>query len=207
MDEYSNLLASIHAAMQGDPGYKFIDPGDGEVLTARGLVEINPTIVDDDGDVAARLTPSGIWAVENEGKETELAKANEVAVEPQTDIVEAEQDANVETVANAPVALETGAIVDYTPKVKTRKASGPRKPKYDFENLEIGKGIFVAGKTAKELGSSVRNANKLYSELTGETKARKIGGRDVVVPMRKPLRKFEAEDVEGGAVIGRIAID
>ena len=110
--------------------------------------------------------------------------------------------------ANASVALETGAIVDYTPKVKTRKASGPRKLKYDFENLEIGKGIFVAGKTAKELGSSVRNANKLYSELTGETKARKIGGRDVVVPMRRPLRKFEAQDIpSGGAVIGRIAID
>lgn len=225
-DEYSNLLASIHNAMQSDPGYKFIDPADGEALTARGFVEVNPTIVDDDGDVAARLTPSGIWEVEN-GKESELAKNSETtapavdeavvtdtatAVEPATEPASGNDDpvaTEPEPVTAQPEAV-TGEITitkgGFVAPVKASKSKGPRKPKYPFDQLEIGDSFLIPGKTRKDLSATLANANKANMQETAETETYKHKGVEKTRNKRVSLKRFVSVQEDGGVRIGRVDI-
>ncbi len=217
-DEYTNLLVAIHVAMQSDPGYKFIDPADGEALTARGLVEVNLTIVDEDGDVAARLTPSGIWEVEN-GKENVMAKANEAIVDDvQPDVVEAELESQTDDVApaNAETAAEPTPVATdgeiqitkggFVAPVKATKTKGPRKPKYPFGQLEIGDSFLVPGKTRKDLSATLANANKANIQETAETETYKHKGVEKTRNKRISLKRFVSVQEDGGVRIGRVDI-
>lgn len=193
----ATLLKAIYEAQQTDPGYKFVGPEEGRELAAAGLVELNETIIDDYGGIAARLTPSGVWQVENAGQPAkqegnDMAKAN---------------DATTATAAATPATEGNKFTITKGGFTPPARKSFNRPSMYPFDDLDVGDFFFVAGKTAEQIASTVTAANKRFSEETGETETFNFKGEQKTRNVRKPLRRFAAVDVEGGVNVGRIPLD
>lgn len=182
----------------GTDGVAYIDPDKGKELATAGLVELNASMVDDFGGIAARLTPSGLWAVENDGQPAKLdepiakpKKAAKVAAEPkETDM------------ATAPT--DTFEITKGGFEAPARKQI-ERNNKYPFDSLEVGDSFLVPAKTVEKFASTVTAANRKYSEETGETENYTRKGETKTRPVRKSLRKFAYKAEGDGVRVGRVA--
>lgn len=151
-------------------------------MVEAGTVEINPALVDAEGNVATRATQKGI--------ETVNAPANQ------------DQAAALQTAApKSAFAIEDGVAL---PTISGRGRTGTT---YPFDALQVGQSFFVPNddkkpNAAKSLASTVSSATARYAVATGASKANKKGEQ---VAEMKPTRTFVVRSVEGGARIWRTA--
>lgn len=179
----------------GTDGVAYIDPDKGNELAAAGLVELNASMVDDFGGIAARLTPSGLWAVENDGQPAKLdepiakpKKAAKVAAKPK----------------ELPMTDTTFEITKGGFEAPARKQI-ERNNKYPFDSLEVGDSFLVPSKAVEKFASTVTAANRKYSEETGETESYTRKGETKTRPVRKSLRKFAYKAEGDGVRVGRVS--
>ena len=156
-----------------------------EPLIATGLVEINPAIVTDAGEIATRATQAGIDLVNKDLDEAEAAPA-----------------------APAAPYVKRSFLIEDVP-LSLKKARTGRETIYPFDALNIGQSFFVANTpehpdVAKSLASTVSSANQRFSvpATDGSTRVNKKGE---TVPAMVKTRTFGIEKVEGGARVGRTA--
>jgi len=104
----------------------------------------------------------------------------------------------------APVVESAFVIEDVALPNKTRAS---RPSLYPFDALAVGQSFFIAGKTAKEMASTVGSANKRHSKPDPEGGVRVArGGKEV--PKTVQERKFDAvndtKDGIAGVRVGRV---
>lgn len=148
---------------------------------ADGLVEVNPSMTNEAGELATRATAKGIESMNA----------------PQTPAAEAATPA-----AKPTFAIEDG--IELAPVV----GRGRGGETYPFDKLGVGQSFFVPNSAekpnvAKSLASTVSSATRRYAqEIPGETRTDRKGN---VVPALKETRKFVVRAVEGGARVWRTA--
>lgn len=151
-------------------------------LVEAGLVEINPGMTNEAGEIATRATQKGIDSM-NTATNTGTAAP-----------------------ASAPVA-SSFAIEDNVP-MPTTSGRGRGGNVYPFDALAVGQSFFVPNtedkpNAAKSLASTVSSATARYAEVVeGQFKTNKKGEQ---VPVTRETRKFVVRSVEGGARVWRTA--
>ena len=160
-------------------------------LVEAGLVEINPAMVNEAGEIATRATQAGIESLANR--------------------------ATVEYNATSETQTET-AVTGTTQKAKTMfkiedaipvpTISGRRcgDNVYPFGQLEVGQSFFVANdeskpNAAKSLASTVSSATARYA-VPAEDGSTKTNKKGEVVPVMVETRKFVVRSVEENGVKG-----
>ena len=160
-------------------------------LVEAGLVEINPAMVNEAGEIATRATQKGIESLDG----------GAIVVD------------NATTEANSAIA-ETGK----TEKVKTMflikndvpvpeiSGRGRGGNVYPFEVLEVGQSFFVPNSeskpnAAKSLASTVSSATARYA-VPAEDGSTKTNKKGEVVPVMVKTRKFVVRSVEEDGVKG-----
>lgn len=183
------LLAAIVAA--GPANFIFVNPNEALPLVNAGLIETNPNMVNDAGEIAARATEAGAKTVADMSAITAAPAASTPA-------------------PAASPAPATFVRASFVPPAKERK---PREggEKYPFGELSAPNAatgavdaFFVPASAdmpdpVKSLASAVSAANRRYATVTGtETVKDKDGnvakdkdGRDKVRNVYKYNRKFE----------------
>lgn len=147
---------------------------------ADGLVEVNPSMTNEAGELATRATAKGIESMNA----------------PQTPAA-----------AAAPASKPNFAIDDGIPLAPVT-GRGRGGETYPFDQLNVGQSFFVPNtaekpNVAKSLASTVSSATRRYAEeIPGETRTDRKGN---VVPAIKETRKFVVRAVEGGARVWRTA--
>lgn len=142
-------------------GFVYISADEVAPLVTAELVETNPAMTDESGNIAARATPKGIDTVNTE---TNTATAPIAAATP------------------APVAgRPTFEIDDYVPSTHNKRGGGGGKGAelYPFDALAVGKSFHVPNTAdkpdvAKSLASTVSSATARYAEGTGEFETVKV---------------------------------
>lgn len=152
-------------------------------LVEAGLVEINPGMTNEAGEIATRATQKGIETVNTPNTATGTAATS------------------------APVA-SSFAIEDNVP-MPTASGRGRGGNTYPFDALAVGQSFFVPNSedkpnAAKSLASTVSSATARYAveDANGATKTNKKGE---TVPVMVETRKFVVRSVEGGARVWRTA--
>lgn len=169
-------LAEIVAA---GPNGLYTSPAVHGPLIEAGMVEINPAVTNEAGEIATRATQKGIDEM-NQNTETGTAAAS------------------------APVATSF-AIEDNVP-MPTGSGRGRGGNVYPFDALEVDQSFFVPNtedkpNAAKSLASTVSSATARYAEVVeGQFKTNKKGEQ---VPVTRETRKFVVRSVEGGARVWR----
>lgn len=139
-------------------------------MVAAGTVEINPSMVDENGAVATRATQKGIDEVTAAPTETKSASA-----------------------------VKSAYAIDNDIAMPTASGRGRTSNTYPFDNLEVGQSFFVANSedkpnAAKSLASTVSSATARYAEeIPGETKTNRKGE---TVPAVRETRKFMVRAVD-----------
>lgn len=181
------MAAIVAATLDASKGFIYVSEKEYAPLVADGLVEVNPTMANEAGELATRATQKGIDSVNK-------AEDNQ---------------------GSAPVTAEVGntekvktmfQIEDNIP-VPAISGRGRTGTTYPFDQLEVGQSFFVANteekpNAAKSLASTVSSATARYAEPTGNTKMNKKGEE---VPEMRETRKFIVRSVEGGARVWRTA--
>jgi hypothetical protein len=170
------LLEAIVAKTQADT-IEYYSTKVVQALIDAGFVEQNPSMANEQGELATRATQQGIDAMSD---------------------VQNQQ-------AATPVAKPTFAIVAVP--MPTAKRGGRTGETYPFDKLEVGQSFFVpndavkSGDAAKSLASTVTTANERFSEVdpNGATRTNRKGN---VVPVRTQQRKFEMRAMQDGAPWG-----
>lgn len=150
-------------------------------LVAARLIETNPSVTDENGNIATRATTEGINMVENTNTEggTETAEVKGV------------------------VKMTVSSIVTDVAMPSVR--SGVRSDLYPFATMEVGQSFFVPAtddkpNPAKSLASTITSANLRYSEEIPDEKRVNRRGREV--PARRQLREFALRTVSDGTPWG-----
>lgn len=162
-------------------------------LVEAGLVEINPAMVNEAGEIATRATQAGI-----ESLDSGAIVADNATSEANSAIAETGKTEKVKSMFK---------IEDSIP-VPTISGRGRGGNVYPFDQLEVGQSFFVANSedkpnAAKSLASTVSSATARYAEVVeGQFKANKKGEQ---VPVTRETRKFVVRSVEGGARVWRTA--
>ena len=161
-------------------------------LVEQGLVEINPAMTNEAGEIATRATQKGIESLDTGNGNSENANTeatSETAVTGKTEKVKT----MFQIEDNVPV-----------PAISGRGRGGET---YPFEQLAVGQSFFVANSeskpnAAKSLASTVSSATARYAvpDAEGKTKTNKKGE---TVPVMVETRKFIVRSVEGGARVWR----
>lgn len=144
---------------------------------AEGLVEVNPSMKNEAGELATRATAKGIESM----NQNTAPAADAAASKPSFTIDD-----------NVPLAPVTGR--------------GRGGETYPFDKLAVGQSFFVPNtvekpNVAKSLASTVSSATRRYAEvIEGETRKDRKGNE---VPALRETRKFVLRAVEGGARIWR----
>lgn len=147
---------------------------------ADGLVEVNPSMTNEAGELATRATAKGIESM-NAPQTPAAAKA---------------------ATPKPSFAIEDG--IELAPVV----GRGRGGETYPFDQLNVGQSFFVPNSAekpnvAKSLASTVSSATRRYAEeIPGETRVDRKGN---TVPALKETRKFVVRAVEGGARVWRTA--
>ncbi|QXN71429.1 hypothetical protein RCHARTNEY_60 [Rhodobacter phage RcHartney] len=144
-----NMVALAAIVEAGEAG-TYGPAADVQGLANAGLVEINPAMTDENGNVAVRATAAGIAKIaEGSGAATPAATAS--------------------------TAFEIGDVPDdiLSAASEKRRAGRSGGEKYPFDALEVGKGFFVPAtekmpEPAKSLASTVSSATARYAEETDE---------------------------------------
>ena len=160
-------------------------------LVEAGLVEINPSVTDDNGNVATRATQAGIESLDN-GETI----GNNATSEATSATAETGKTEKVKTMFK---------IEDSIP-VPTISCRGRGGNVYPFDQLEVGQSFFVANSedkpnAAKSLASTVSSATARYA-VASEDGATKTNKKGKVVPVMVETRKFVVRSVEENGVKG-----
>lgn len=160
-------------------------------LVEAGLVEINPAMVNEAGEIATRATQAGI-----ESLDSGAIVADNATSEANYAIAETGKTEKVKSMFK---------IEDSIP-VPTISGRGRGGNVYPFDQLEVGQSFFVANSedkpnAAKSLASTVSSATARYAVPSedGATKTNKAGE---VVPVMVETRKFVVRSVEENGVKG-----
>lgn len=160
-------------------------------LVEAGLVEINPAMTNENGEIATRATQKGI-----ESLDSAATVADNATSETQT------ATAATGTTQKAKTMFK---IEDAIP-VPTISGRGRGGNVYPFDQLEVGQSFFVANdeskpNAAKSLASTVSSATARYAvpSADGATKTNKAGEN---VPVMVETRKFVVRSVEENDVKG-----
>lgn len=160
-------------------------------LVEAGLVEINPTMTNEAGEIATRATQKGI-----ESLDSGAIVADNATSEANSAIAETGKTEKVKSMFK---------IEDSIP-VPTISGRGRGGNVYPFDQLEVGQSFFVANSedkpnAAKSLASTVSSATARYAVPSedGATKTNKAGE---VVPVMVETRKFVVRSVEEDGVKG-----
>ncbi|CAB4123339.1 hypothetical protein UFOVP40_21 [uncultured Caudovirales phage] len=153
-------------------------------LIEAGLVEVNPAIANEAGEIATRATQKGIEMTATSTQET----------------------AAVETAAAAPVTASGGFAIEAGVPMPSISGRGRTGTTYPFDKMEAGHSFFVPNSedkpnAAKSLASTVSSATARYAvpAADGSTKANKAGEQ---VPVMVETRKFVVRSVEENGVKG-----
>ena len=156
-------------------------------LVEAGLVEINPAMVNDAGEIATRATQAGIES---------LDKGETVGDNATSETAETGTTQKVKTMFK---------IEDSIP-VPTISGRGRGGNVYPFDQLEVGQSFFVANSedkpnAAKSLASTVSSATARYA-VASEDGATKTNKKGETVPVMVETRKFVVRSVEEDGVKG-----
>lgn len=150
-------------------------------LVEAGLVEINPGMTNEAGEIATRATQKGIDSMNTATNTGTAAPAS----------------------APSSFAIEDGIAMP------TASGRGRGGNTYPFDALNVGQSFFVPNSedkpnAAKSLASTVSSATARYAvpSADGATKTNKKGE---AVPVMVETRKFVVRSVEGGARVWRTA--
>lgn len=153
-------------------------------LVEAGLVEINPAMVNEAGEIVTRATQAGI-----ESLDSGAIVADNATSEANSAIAETGKTEKVKSMFK---------IEDSIP-VPTISGRGRGGNVYPFDQLEVGQSFFVANSedkpnAAKSLASTVSSATARYAVPSedGATKTNKAGE---VVPVMVETRKFVVRSV------------
>lgn len=169
----------------------FTSPAVHGPLVEAGLVEINPAMTNENGEIATRATQKGF-----ESLDSAATVADNATSETQTATAETGTTQKVKTMFK---------IEDAIP-VPTISGRGRGGNVYPFDQLEVGQSFFVANdeskpNAAKSLASTVSSATARYAmpSADGATKTNKAGE---TVPVMVETRKFVVRSVEENGVKG-----
>ena len=158
-------------------------------LVEAGLVEINPAMTNENGEVATRATQKGIESLDSAATVTDNATSEtQTAATGKTEKV------------NTMFKIENDVPV---PAISGRGRGGNT---YPFDQLEKGQSFFVANSedkpnAAKSLASTVSSATARYA-VASEDGATKTNKKGEVVPVMVETRKFVVRSVEENGVKG-----
>lgn len=152
-------------------------------LAAEGLVEVNPTLTNENGEHACRATAAGIAKAQGNEADSGLVPASVEASAPS-------------------FKIEIGVPI---PAPVGRGRSGS---KYPFEALEVGQSFFVPDTAeqpdaAASLASTVSGATQRYA-VDHATETKTVKGK--LVSKKVYARKFALRKVEGGARVWRVEV-
>lgn len=161
----ATLEKIVEATLDNSVGFLHTSPAVHVPLIEAGLVEINPEIINQAGEVATRATEKGIAAV----------------------------NANVQPAVTA-VAGKPSFVLESNIPVPTVKRGGRGGDMYPFDSMEVGQSFFVAAtedkpEPAKSLASTVSSATARYA-VPAEDGAMKTNRKGVEVPVMIETRKF-----------------
>lgn len=160
-------------------------------LVEAGLVEINPSTTDENGNVATRATQKGIESLDSAATVADNATSEATSATAATG-----ETQKVKTMFN----IEDSIPV---PTIPGRSRGGNV---YPFGQLEVGQSFFVANSedkpnAAKSLASTVSSATARYA-VASEDGATKTNKKGEVVPVMVETRKFVVRSVEENGVKG-----
>ena len=160
-------------------------------LVEAGLVEINPAMVNEAGEIATRATQAGIESLDSGAIVVDNATS-----EANSAIAETGKNEKVKTMFQ----IENDVPV---PAISGRGRGGNV---YPFDQLEVGQSFFVANSedkpnAAKSLASTVSSANARYA-VASEDGATKTNKKGETVPVMVETRKFVVRSVEENGVKG-----
>ena len=160
-------------------------------LVEAGLVEINPAMTNEAGEIATRATQAGIESLDSGATVADNATSEATSATAATG-----ETQKVKTMFK---------IEDSIP-VPTISGRGRGGNVYPFDQLEVGQSFFVANdeskpNAAKSLASTVSSATARYAVASadGATKTNKKGE---TVPVMVETRKFVVRSVEENGVKG-----
>lgn len=197
------LLAAIISATDANGensacGYVAASYPAGKALIEAGLIEVNESVKNDQGEVGARPTAAG----------REYAKTGMVAT--------SDDAGNAAASGGTAEAKPRKAFVIEDAVPLPPKTRAPIEQLYPFDALSIGQSFFVSnddvksGKAYHSMQSTVNSANGRYSEETGETRPNRKNPEKTVA-VRRQLRKFEIrhdmKDGVAGARVFRVAVE
>lgn len=148
-------------------------------LVEAGLVEVNPGMTNEAGEIATRATQKGIDSMNTPNTDTGTAAAPKVA---------------------------TSFVIEDAVPMPTISGRGRGGNVYPFDQLEAGQSFFVPNSedkpnAAKSLASTVSSATARYS-VPSEDGATKINKHGEEVPVMVEVRKFVVRSVEENGVKG-----
>jgi hypothetical protein len=158
-------------------------------LVEAGLVEINPAMTNENGEVATRATQKGI-----ESLDSAATVADNATSETQTAATGETQK------------VKTMFKIEANIPVPTISGRGRGGNVYPFDQLEAGQSFFVANdeskpNAAKSLASTVSSATARYA-VPAEDGSIKTNKKGEVVPVMVETRKFVVRSVEENGVKG-----
>ena len=152
-----------------------------------GLVEINPAMVNEAGEIATRATQAGIEIIDNGAT--------------------AGNNATSETAETGTTQkVKTMFKIDDSIPVPTISGRGRGGNVYPFDQLEVGQSFFVANSedkpnATKSLASTVSGATARYA-VPAEDGSTKTNKKGEVVPVLVKTRKFVVRRAEEDGVKG-----
>ena len=161
-------------------------------LVEAGLVEINPAMVNEAGEIATRATQAGIESLDS----------GAIVVDNAT------TEANSETAATGKTEkVKSMFKIENEVPVPAISGRGRGGNMYPFDQLEVGQSFFVANSeskpnAAKSLASTVSSATARYA-VPAEDGSTKTNKKGKTVPVMVETRKFVVRSVEGGARVWR----
>lgn len=158
-------------------------------LVEAGLVEINPAMTNENGEVATRATLKGIQSLDSAATVADNATS------------ETQTAATGET-----QKVKTMFKIEANIPVPTISGRGRGGNVYPFDQLEAGQSFFVANdeskpNAAKSLASTVSSATARYA-VPAEDGSTKTNKKGEVVPVMVETRKFVVRSVEENGVKG-----
>ena len=164
-------------------------------LVEAGLVEINPAMVNEAGEIATRATQKGIESLDG----------GAIVVDNAT--TEANSEANSETAATGKTEKAKSMFkIENEVPVPAISGRGRGGNVYPFNQLEVGQSFFVANSeskpnAAKSLASTVSSATARYA-VPAEDGSTKTNKKGEVVPVMVKTRNFVVRRAEEDGVKG-----
>lgn len=169
-------------------------------LSELGFIDVNPTLIDEHGWLAARPTAKGRHYVMSTSPNTAYAPVSDYV--PPTPAPDSDIDTAPDNDSESMFAIDD----DVAPPVQDGRSGKRLGVKYPFDKLNVGQSFFVPNtkekpQMAKALASTVSAATAKYDRIIeGKTALNRKGEK---IPAKERTRKFVIRAVDGGARIWR----